>query len=164
MNLSTTPYSSRFSVIGLFTFVIYPSIRRCLPSEEWESIIPGPSSGPWPAPRHGHTSVVYRDSMYVYGGTTIAYGEEFKNEITNELWRLNLTTKTWRYLSSSNQTLPSTGHVSELVTGGRMVVLFGHSRDKFALLSSRVYIIDSDRWTHSTISASLDHGYVNLCS
>ena len=131
-----------------------------MPSEEWEHIIPGPSSGPWPAPRYGHTSVVYRDSIYVYGGTTIAYGDEFKNEITNELWRLNLTNLTWSYLSSSNQTLPSTGHVSELVTGGRMVVLFGHSTDKIELLSAREYLIDSDRWKHFTISSSLNHGYV----
>ena len=103
--------------------------------------------------------------MYVYGGTTIAYkGKDFKNEITNELWKLNLTTLTWIYLSSCNQTLPSTGHVSELVTGGRMVVLFGQSRDKFALLSSREYTIDSDIWVHYSISTSRDPGYVSIRS
>ena len=131
--------------------------RRCLPSEDWEIVTPGPPSGPWPAPRYGHSSVLYKDAMFVYGGTIISYGKEgVRNEITNQLWRLNLTSMTWTYIPSSNNTLPSTGHVTEIVPGGRMLVFFGQSKDQANLLHPKEYLIESDRWVYPSTSPPFD--------
>ena len=100
--------------------------------------------------------------MYVYGGTIISYNKAgVKNEITNELWRLNFTSMVWTPLSSSNQTLSTTGHVSELVPGGRMIVLLGHSRDQFALSSTREYLIEEDTWIYPLVSSPNAYQFVS---
>ncbi|KAI6654758.1 Attractin-like protein 1 [Oopsacas minuta] len=163
-------YMGCLYVYGGYTFessihqYYYSIFKRCLPSDTWETITPGPPSGPWPVPRYGHTSIVYGDSMFVYGGTTISYDNiEVKNEITNELWKLNLTSMIWSYLSSSNRTLSTTGHVSQLVPGGRMVVLFGHSKDEFVLLNTREYLIENDTWIYPAVSPT-NYGLVDSAS
>lgn len=98
--------------------------------------------------------------MYVYGGTLISYGNEnYTNEITNEMWRLNLTSLTWAYLPSSNLTLPTTGHTAQIIPKGRMIVLFGMTSNMSAFLKvPREYDINRDEWKqhNATIQNFID--------
>jgi hypothetical protein len=52
----------------------------------WEHIVP--KSKEIPKPRYAHTAVVLGDSMYVLGGYSAQYLDDF--------WEFNFITSTWR--------------------------------------------------------------------
>jgi hypothetical protein len=69
-----------------------------LSSEEWIPHYKEPlqlNSGSGPAPRCGHTAVVLKNDMYVFGGTD--------GDIKfNDLWKYDLKQKTWSQLKFEN--------------------------------------------------------------
>ena len=45
--------------------------------------------GKRPCERSGHAAVIYEGSMYIFGG------KDDENSKLNDLWKFDLTTKTW---------------------------------------------------------------------
>lgn len=62
--------------------------------------------------------------MYVFGGTKV-----LSEEMTNELWALDLTTMTWALIETNNSStaflpIPVRSHTAHVV-GSKMVVMLG---------------------------------------
>ena len=59
-----------------------------------------------PSPRLGHTSAVYGDTLYIFGGHTIPAADN--QEISNALFILDLQTMTWvrQPADSNNMVVP----------------------------------------------------------
>lgn len=102
----------------------------------WET--PHMDSKNVPMPRYGHSSVLFGDKIYVYGGVTA------NGQICNELWAFDVSAKTWENITvrsdpciPSNATamcgpLKSVGHTATLFTNKSrkseiMIVIFGYS-------------------------------------
>jgi len=54
-----------------------------------------------PSPRLGHVAAIFGDKMYVFGGHTVAMTGS-NQEISNELFELNLQTMNWKKLGPTN--------------------------------------------------------------
>ena len=77
-----------------------------------------PSSGPTISPRYSHSACYLDDSMYVFGGCTIA------NTTFNDLWRFDLSSRSWvRPIATG--TFPSPKACASLVEYNKQLVLFG---------------------------------------
>ncbi|CAG9769122.1 unnamed protein product [Ceutorhynchus assimilis] len=84
----------------------------------WNLVTPQDMSPPTITKRYSHTAVICDDSMYVFGGCTSAM------TTFNDLWKLNLSTRTWgRPLAMG--TYPSPKACSSLVHYKDYLVLFG---------------------------------------
>eukprot|EP00731_Ephydatia_muelleri_P020317 Em0013g44a len=97
-------------------------LRYHLRHQTWEGLVSDEVIEP--EPRYGHTSVVYNDTMYVFGGTKV-----LSEEMTNELWALDLTTMTWALIETNNSStaflpIPVRSHTAHVV-GSKMVVMLG---------------------------------------
>lgn len=150
-------------------------LRYSFASGRWEELtVSAPFGGSLPEPRHGHTAVVYNNSMYVFGGAKIP-----AEEITSELWVLDLVSLEWTDLSpvsnttadnssDSNATIPGVVSMETLqvspqegdylplpvrshtahVIGSTMVVLFGLTSDRLNLVGFvQEYDFETDTWS-----------------
>ena len=71
---------------------------------------------PPPSPRHSHAAVVYRDSMYVFGGYDGSYRSDFHE--------FNFETLTWKPVVSNGRS-PRARYRSTATCRGDMLILFG---------------------------------------
>ncbi|KAJ4432158.1 hypothetical protein ANN_20774 [Periplaneta americana] len=121
----------------------------------WEEV--EPESDSYPTKRYGHTTVVYDDKIYLYGGL------EENGVISNELWTFNISTKTWENITVRFQhcmsvdrkfcgPLRSAGHSAVLITNGtngtsdQMVVIFGFSPEFGYLNTVQEFELNTGRW------------------
>ncbi|OMJ77866.1 hypothetical protein SteCoe_22467 [Stentor coeruleus] len=75
-----------------------------------------------PEPRSNHSAIIYRDHMYIFGGTSD------EGEKLNDLWRLDLRTYAWEnVVGIGNVPSGRSGH-SAIVFMGHMI-LFGGMKD-----------------------------------
>lgn len=72
-----------------------------------------------PVPRAGHSAVVHRDAMYVFGG------KDDENEKLKDLWRLDLTDFSWTKLSYPEQAVPPRSGHSCCVYGDHLIIFGG---------------------------------------
>uniref|UniRef100_A0A8D8ZS86 Attractin-like protein 1 n=1 Tax=Cacopsylla melanoneura TaxID=428564 RepID=A0A8D8ZS86_9HEMI len=121
-----------------------------------------------PARRYGHSSVLYGDKIYMYGGLKHETNSETGltvHEVCNELWAFDVSAKTWENITvkfeppcsgpRANSTaicgpIKSAGHSATLVTSNnqiRMVVIFGHSPDYGYLNTVQEYYFGRREWT-----------------
>ncbi|XP_062505107.1 attractin-like isoform X2 [Corticium candelabrum] len=104
------------------------------------------STVPEPVQRYGHSVVVYKDAMYMYGGS-------INNRPTNEFWSFNFTSSQWSFIlpvAVENGTLEklNVSHHTATVVEDVMVVLFGLSH-KFGLTAVvQEYDFEANTWRH----------------
>ena len=118
-----------------------------LASDAWRCVEP-PEGTPAPAPRSGHTAVVLRRSMVVFGGMN---GARFLNDVHE----LDLQTLTWAEFeppAGSDSPAPRRGHTSTVFQGS-MYVFGGIGRegpfgDMWRLARTR----QSFRWSQVEVS------------
>ncbi|KAJ9452080.1 RING finger protein B [Diplonema papillatum] len=107
----------------------------CLDLEtyRWEQIVPKDADRPSPSGRKGHTAVVCRDSMFVFGG-----GVDDKS-FYNDLWEFDLKTHTWTERSLAGHCpVGRMYHVAVAVPGDRMVIFGGRATTETGFLNDVV--------------------------
>lgn len=112
--------------------------------------------GSGPGHRYGHSSVLYGDKVFVYGGVWGNRGA------TKELWAFDVSAKVWENITVKalpcNSTfalcgpLKSSGHTATVFTSGnkksdRMIVIFGHSPQFGYLNTVQEYYFGTREWT-----------------
>lgn len=108
-------------------------------------------------PRYGHSSVVYNDSMFVFGGRK-------KKAFFNDLWMYSFATGTWKLLDVSGAPSPRSRH-SVSIVGGKMYLYGGESGEE---LFNDVFVLDLRElsWTKlnigSTLPKSIGHRLVSI--
>ncbi|XP_065494029.1 uncharacterized protein LOC135990344 isoform X3 [Caloenas nicobarica] len=73
-------------------------------TRKWECVS-SPSHSPGPGPRHGHSAVVYRTGMYLFGGL-MGLSEQ------KDFWRWDFVSSSWCSLRTSQGPPPVVGHAS----------------------------------------------------
>eukprot|EP01062_Namystynia_karyoxenos_P069342 TRINITY_DN64851_c0_g1_i1.p2 TRINITY_DN64851_c0_g1~~TRINITY_DN64851_c0_g1_i1.p2 ORF type:complete len:458 (+),score=158.41 TRINITY_DN64851_c0_g1_i1:101-1375(+) len=82
-----------------------------------------------PMPRAGHTAVVHRKQMYVFGGVADHGGTGTHTLWLNDLWAFNLETFTWRKIREKGQKTPDRrkGHTAQV--WNRSMFVYGGGQD-----------------------------------
>lgn len=109
-----------------------------------------------PVPRYGHSTVLYGDKIFLYGGVLGNRGP------TSELWAFDISAKTWENITvkadSCNNSflmcgpLQSVGHSATVVnnhinrSADRMIVIFGHSPYLGYLNTVQEYYFGTREW------------------
>jgi N-acetylneuraminic acid mutarotase len=106
---------------------------------EWHLI--APSTGSAPSPRHSHAAVVYRSSMFVFGGYDGSYRNDFHE---------------YHFLSRIWSPVPSTGDCPRaryrgtcVVSGDQMVLHGGHDGNRH-LQDTHIFDFSSRSWSALT--------------
>ncbi|XP_077992307.1 attractin-like protein 1 [Glandiceps talaboti] len=82
-----------------------------------------PKSSINPDPRYGHSLVLDRDRLIMYGGTVTTN----KNKVVNELWFFNITMESWEFYDIATESrIAVDGHTAHMVYK-TMIVIFGYS-------------------------------------
>ncbi|XP_077992752.1 attractin-like protein 1 [Glandiceps talaboti] len=77
-----------------------------------------------PESRYGHSVVLDRDRLIMYGGTVTATQQ---NKVVNELWFFNITTESWEFYDIATESrIAVDGHTAHMVYK-TMIVIFGYS-------------------------------------
>lgn len=95
-----------------------------LQNSSWSEVAPRENQT-WPSGRYGHSALVNRDTMVVFGGIRIV--GETGREMTNELWEFDLETLTWNLVNFSRTALkpfPTSWHGAVMQNEDEML-LFG---------------------------------------
>ncbi|BFY98775.1 hypothetical protein BsWGS_01815 [Bradybaena similaris] len=108
--------------------------RYSINSKNWTAAI---ELGPTPWPRYGHTTVFHQGDLYLFGGVN-------GTVIMKDLWKYNISSKTWSSLTSGPRSI--SGHTSHVVNG-KMLVIFGYSPDYGYSNEVFEYNIETDKWT-----------------
>lgn len=114
-------------------------------SHKWSTVKPSTPSAP--ANRHGHSVVLYKGSLYMFGGTLR------DGSTSNDLWRWDPASSSWAQLSPHQPEcqhelcppLTATGH-SAVIVDNIMVVIFGHNPDYGYLNVVQEYTFGTDKW------------------
>ncbi|XP_066149879.1 attractin isoform X1 [Euwallacea fornicatus] len=118
----------------------------------WET----PHINKGPVMRYGHSTVLYGDKIFLYGGVLGNRGT------TSELWAFDISAKTWENITvkadSCNDStlmcgpLKSAGHTSTIINNNtnkkadKMVVIFGHSPQFGYLNTVQEYYFGTREW------------------
>lgn len=118
----------------------------------WET--PHVSGGP--TARYGHSTVIYGDKIFLYGGVIGNQGP------TSELWALDISAQTWENITvkalSCNDSflmcgpLKTAGHTATVIMNNdnknadRMIVIFGHSPTLGYLNTVQEYYFGEREW------------------
>ncbi|EWS72392.1 UDP-glucose/GDP-mannose dehydrogenase family, NAD-binding domain protein (macronuclear) [Tetrahymena thermophila SB210] len=99
-----------------------------------------------PGLKSRHTSQVFKDKMYLFGGQ---HGASLSS---NEMWSFDFKTETWSLvvnLGKSDQCPPSVDSHSSVLIGNKMYTMFGYFSD-YGQLSNSVYEFNFDTmcWTN----------------
>ena len=90
-----------------------------LTKKEWTAV---EFSGPAPSPRHSHSAIVYKDSMYIFGGYDGSY--------RNDFYELNFITKTWSQPATNGKVPLARYRGTCVVHGDTMILHGGHDGHK----------------------------------
>ncbi|XP_045475580.1 attractin-like protein 1 isoform X2 [Harmonia axyridis] len=109
-----------------------------------------------PSPRYGHSTVIYGDKIFLYGGILGNRG------VTSEIWAFDISAKTWENITvkslSCNDSyfmcgpLKLAGHTATVVTNidnkkaDRMIVIFGYSSSYGYLNTVQEYYFGEREW------------------
>ncbi|GLV41896.1 distracted [Carabus blaptoides fortunei] len=109
-----------------------------------------------PSPRYAHSTVLYGDKLFLYGGVLGNRGP------TSELWAFDISAKNWENVTVKpgprtgknilHGPLKSAGHTATIVTNknnkkaDKMVVIFGHSPNLGYLNTVQEYYFGTREW------------------
>ena len=79
-----------------------------------------------PSPRLGHAAAIHGDKMYIFGGHTVS-SPNSSQEISNELFTLDLTSMQWQrvQVSSQNMVQPLAYMAYTTVIEDNLLAVFG---------------------------------------
>ena len=89
-----------------------------LETHEWK--IKG-QKGVKPMPRDEHSTLIYNDYLYVFGGSLI------KGAFSNDLWSYSISTEEWKKIETANKPCPRSGHAACIL--GHSIYIFGGLAD-----------------------------------
>ncbi|KAJ8961064.1 hypothetical protein NQ314_005994 [Rhamnusium bicolor] len=134
----------------------YDKYRGVDCSQEASNVWETPHVAEGPSMRYGHSTVIYGDKIFLYGGVLGNRGP------TSELWAFDISAKNWENITvkaaSCNGSylmcgpLKSAGHTATVVTNNinekadRMVVIFGHSPYLGYLNTVQEYYFGTREW------------------
>ena len=106
----------------------------------------------WPSPRHGHSSIVVNDSVFILGGCA--------GRSLNEVWRYDYKAGSWYFLSESHHKSSSWSGKSAVLTPDGMYTAGGiNGMNDASQLNSEVlkYDVVSSKWMliSNTVKTSL---------
>ena len=111
--------------------------RYYFKENKWERVIM--MGGDVPAPRSGHSAVIYSDSMFVFGG------KDNDNNRLNDIWEFNFSTYQWTYIPALDPPLPRSGHSANIYKD-YMIVFGGIYEVTKELDDMYLFDIRSKRW------------------
>eukprot|EP01130_Rhizamoeba_saxonica_P008911 TRINITY_DN360_c0_g2_i3.p1 TRINITY_DN360_c0_g2~~TRINITY_DN360_c0_g2_i3.p1 ORF type:complete len:522 (-),score=118.99 TRINITY_DN360_c0_g2_i3:1506-3071(-) len=133
----------------------------------WDQII---VIGNKPEGRWLHSTVLYDDKLYIYGGL----GDSGK--VFDELWIFDLATKTWELLEPKGVIKPGAlyGHTATIMADGTMVLMFGTDGTS---VTNNIFLYDMEgnewqyhcinpnhnidgRWGHAAVNIREDLPYI----
>ncbi|KAI6655478.1 Kelch domain-containing protein 10-like protein [Oopsacas minuta] len=106
--------------------------RFCFNSEKWEimPILPDTTHG-YPAERRGFASILYRNRLYIIGGSLInPESNEFHLVIDEGLWYIDLEWMTWRIVKGCKLPTPVDFFAAAVEDNGKIIIHGG--RDDLA--------------------------------
>lgn len=114
--------------------IVYDFLTKTWSEVEYDT------KGVAPVPRAGHSAVVHRDGMFVFGG------KDDENEKLKDLWRLDLEHNSWTRLDSPDSAVaPRSGH-SCCVYGDHLLIFGGIQEITKELDDCLVYHIIEEKW------------------
>jgi N-acetylneuraminic acid mutarotase len=111
--------------------------RYYFKENKWEQVLI--MGGEIPCSRSGHSSVLYGDSMIVFGG------RDSDNNRLNDLWEFNFATYQWAYIPALQSPLVRSGH-SACIYKDYMVVFGGIFEVTKELDDMHLFDIRTKRW------------------
>ena len=106
------------------------------------------TTGTKPPARVGHTSVVYGDATYVFGGERSSYAY-------NDMWKLNMTSSSWSYVPPAQGSKVPKGRYGHaaVVSNGAIIVYGGRGGKAGADLYGDMWSFDIATSTWTELSA-----------
>lgn len=93
-----------------------------------------------PRGRSNHSAIVYKDHMYIFGGTND------EGEKMNDLWKLDLRTYAWEEIASTGE-VPSSRSGHSAVVHTDLMIVFGGMKDITKETNDMyTYNIDTNTW------------------
>ena len=102
--------------------------------------------GKWPVPRCNHSSSVYNNRWYIYGGENIFTGES--SIINNDMHFLNGDTKEWRLLAPRGTSPPPLCKHTTLIFGTKLYLFGGFDGEK---AHNDVWVLDLGTSAHGFV-------------
>ncbi|XP_078668926.1 attractin-like protein 1 [Branchiostoma floridae x Branchiostoma belcheri] len=137
-------------IVGGYTFSsasFHNLIRYHLIENTWSPITP--TSAANPASRYGHTAVLYRDKIIMFGGLVEG------RAVTNETWAFDTVLHQWERLSQAGLALE--GHSANMVDS-KIIVIFGHNPDYGYSNKVLEYNPATDKWRSVATSGAAVSG------
>lgn len=107
-------------------------------SGEWSRILPSWDNLAVPTPRHSHCAVVYKDSMFVFGGYDGSY--------RCDLFEYNFLTNSWRCIETMGR-IPRARYRATCVVHGDFMILHGGHDGTRHLSDTHVLDLRNMTWT-----------------
>lgn len=100
-----------------------------LKTNQWKNITPEPKNN-IPRGQNSASTGIIGDYLYIQGGDLDEGGVEgcsspFNQNLTNELWRLDLINHVWTKLSPKGVTLPTLKRTNGIVIDGKLYIFYG---------------------------------------
>ena len=107
-------------------------------NNEWTKV---EVDGPVPQERCGHSAVVHGGAMWIFGG------KDDDNQKLNDLWKFNLTARTWQRVEQPSYTvpLPRSGHAADIY-GDYMILHGGIFEITKELNDCHLYDFAKNKW------------------
>lgn len=102
-----------------------------------------PSHGTPPSPRHSHATVVYKNSMFCFGGYDGSYQNDFHE--------FDFEKTTWSMVTTTGETPRARYRASCVVTGSRMCLFGGHDGSHHL---NDVHLFDLEACSWSTLAVA----------
>eukprot|EP00002_Diphylleia_rotans_P008582 TRINITY_DN1852_c0_g1_i1.p1 TRINITY_DN1852_c0_g1~~TRINITY_DN1852_c0_g1_i1.p1 ORF type:complete len:1197 (+),score=251.22 TRINITY_DN1852_c0_g1_i1:88-3678(+) len=116
------------------------------------------TTGDIPSNRYGHTAVVYKDSMFVYGGV------DSHRKTDNALYEYSFETRKWRTIpTKGSHPTPRSCHTCHVI-GDSMIVFGGIDGQKQLLSSVYEYSFVSNEWKEIQTTGQTPTPRFNHCS
>jgi len=105
---------------------------------EWNRIIPNVIDSTMPTPRHSHSAVVYKDSMWVFGGYDGSY--------RCDLYEYNFITNVWSVIETAGR-IPRPRYRAACVVHKDSLILHGGHDGTRHLADTHQFDFDRKSWT-----------------
>jgi len=106
---------------------------------EWHQILPNRGSAEPPTPRHSHAAVVYRSSMYIFGGYDGSYRNDFH--------QFHFPTCKWSEVQSSGESPRARYRGTCVVAADSQMILHGGHDGNKHLQDTHVFDFASSSWS-----------------
>jgi hypothetical protein len=135
-------FGGQTSTTGTSSLLTNSMLAVNIEKNEWWSLT---VEGAQPAPRRGHSAVVFGDSMFVFGGCGA------NSEVYHDLWRFSLTSLTWTKMTSSGD-VPSPRFFAASDNLERHLYVYGGTDGQKDLADFYVCNLETGKWTAMELS------------